>query len=632
ELAEQISELNAEYQDLSQNMDMLDDKVRSIVPWGESIEDATESEVKMLIGQAMFDPALRDGLERGVLGFQGSTPSQVWESIEREKAKRIKNREQHTKLAREWQQVKLQITDVINQPEAVGQTFFQTVFHGSPHEFTEFSMEKIGTGEGAQAYGYGLYFAENRDVALTYTRSNDLPAIVANAVMQRAKGNKDKAIARLMRPGRGQYTKPIAEAAAEMIRNDTYKREENVYEVEIDDSAIANMLNWDLPLSEQPENVKTALDLAPEFEGMTAGEIYKTLERDPYAIPGYDPSQHDPKTYLPEYLSSHGVPGAKFLDAKSRTTPAQRGQGGFVAGLKELKDKPTRNMVLFSTDPITEVRRNGETVFSRGAAVGTILDEDGNYVGTPSDRESTEVREDQLPAKQGTLDLFGSDALSGKQRKAEAVANYKIRVKHEATKEYSVGLDRVTSADDAAHVLAPIRRNAQENMVALVLDKDQKPIAVVHHAKGTVDATSVYPSVLAGAIHGTEGAHSVWFGHNHPSGHRMPSGADERITKVMHQLMEGTGIEINGHVIIAAGGKGSSLTPDGTFDREVDPTPAPRTKKVPVTERTLRAQSAGKKVTSPGDMKDLIRNAGGDQGVYLLDNRHRALGHRRRRT
>ena len=34
-------------------------------------------------------------------------------------------------------------------------------YHGSPHDFDRFDMSKIGTGEGAQAYGHGLYFAEN---------------------------------------------------------------------------------------------------------------------------------------------------------------------------------------------------------------------------------------------------------------------------------------------------------------------------------------------------------------------------------------------------------------------------------------------------------------------------------------
>jgi hypothetical protein len=43
-------------------------------------------------------------------------------------------------------------------------------FHGSPHDFDKFSMEKIGTGEGAQAYGHGLYFAENPELAAEYRK------------------------------------------------------------------------------------------------------------------------------------------------------------------------------------------------------------------------------------------------------------------------------------------------------------------------------------------------------------------------------------------------------------------------------------------------------------------------------
>lgn len=41
-------------------------------------------------------------------------------------------------------------------------------FHGSGADFTEFKLEKIGTGEGAQAFGYGLYFTESEDIAKFY--------------------------------------------------------------------------------------------------------------------------------------------------------------------------------------------------------------------------------------------------------------------------------------------------------------------------------------------------------------------------------------------------------------------------------------------------------------------------------
>jgi hypothetical protein len=45
------------------------------------------------------------------------------------------------------------------------------VWHGSPHSFDRFSMDKIGTGEGAQAFGHGLYFTDVKDIAKYYADS-----------------------------------------------------------------------------------------------------------------------------------------------------------------------------------------------------------------------------------------------------------------------------------------------------------------------------------------------------------------------------------------------------------------------------------------------------------------------------
>jgi len=41
-------------------------------------------------------------------------------------------------------------------------------FHGSGADFDKFRMDKIGTGEGSQAFGYGLYFTESEDIAKFY--------------------------------------------------------------------------------------------------------------------------------------------------------------------------------------------------------------------------------------------------------------------------------------------------------------------------------------------------------------------------------------------------------------------------------------------------------------------------------
>ena len=44
------------------------------------------------------------------------------------------------------------------------------VWHGSPYSFDKFTTEKIGTGEGAQAFGWGLYFTDLKDIAENYAK------------------------------------------------------------------------------------------------------------------------------------------------------------------------------------------------------------------------------------------------------------------------------------------------------------------------------------------------------------------------------------------------------------------------------------------------------------------------------
>ena len=56
----------------------------------------------------------------------------------------------------------------VQQPTQSAEAKFHKVWHGSPHDHNKFDSTKIGTGEGAQAYGYGHYFAESKDVAEYY--------------------------------------------------------------------------------------------------------------------------------------------------------------------------------------------------------------------------------------------------------------------------------------------------------------------------------------------------------------------------------------------------------------------------------------------------------------------------------
>ena len=47
-------------------------------------------------------------------------------------------------------------------------------YHGTPHIVPEFSTSAIGSGQGAQSYGYGLYFAQEPQVASTYKNAGKI--------------------------------------------------------------------------------------------------------------------------------------------------------------------------------------------------------------------------------------------------------------------------------------------------------------------------------------------------------------------------------------------------------------------------------------------------------------------------
>lgn len=58
--------------------------------------------------------------------------------------------------------------------------FSKRVWHGSPYLFDKFSNEKIGTGEGAQAFGFGLYFTEREDIARNYANMTKITGLIVD--------------------------------------------------------------------------------------------------------------------------------------------------------------------------------------------------------------------------------------------------------------------------------------------------------------------------------------------------------------------------------------------------------------------------------------------------------------------
>jgi hypothetical protein len=260
-------------------------------------------------------------------------------------------------------------------------------YHGSPHDFDRFDLSKIGTGEGAQAYGHGLYFAESEGVARSY-RDNLAPAP--------GLASKDEAIAKILdgftgkhkvvetpdgggsvaeydrlglkrvigsygrRPDGTYFAGRLGDdgQSIDLLKNTSPGR---MYEVRIN-AEPEQFLDWDKPLAEQSEAVRNALlPLArEEAERALKKRAWNNARNDAQTreMFGKEPAPREPLPSVDDYmmrmwgneigpgnesaLREAGIPGIRYLDAASRAA----GDG-------------SRNYVVFNDQIIDILRKYG---------------------------------------------------------------------------------------------------------------------------------------------------------------------------------------------------------------------------------------------------------------------------------
>lgn len=246
-----------------------------------------------------------------------------------------------------------------------------TAYHGSPHTFDKFSMDKIGTGEGAQAYGHGLYFAENENVAKGYADALQKIKIGGKelaedpaAMLGTQTGITGRAAIMVREMG---YDKALEAAKAELARDQTVWADDLVNAVkDVGDKPVEvqrhmyqvrlnvkpdELLDWDRPLSEHPQKVQDALrktghiDFDPkDFPAVTAGGAIS------------EASQESAKraAKFSQQMNRAGIKGIRYKDAGSRS-----GEGG------------TYNYVIFDDKLVDILKRYGIpfTVGAGGAAM-----------------------------------------------------------------------------------------------------------------------------------------------------------------------------------------------------------------------------------------------------------------------
>jgi len=243
------------------------------------------------------------------------------------------------------------------------------VYHGTPHTFEpekgaplgRFRSSKIGTGEGKQMYGYGLYLSEHPEVASSYKIGLTNPALhftqeLEDVLPSSLKGKaadwadeiqSGKTFGDLLATVRYPWQKTLLQQQKAPVEN-LIKRQQtggSLYKVDLPDAKIEQMLDWDRPISQQPAMQKAFNKF---WKGLSKNEraqavfdefgdydLAEQMAKNPGEVRGrlaYTLMTHHfgDQAAASDFLRQQGVPGIKYLDAGSR-------DGG----------KGTRNFVVF---------------------------------------------------------------------------------------------------------------------------------------------------------------------------------------------------------------------------------------------------------------------------------------------
>lgn len=252
-----------------------------------------------------------------------------------------------------------------------------TAWHGSPYRFDKFDPTKIGSGEGAQAYGHGLYFAENPKVAQTYANIEPAGEIAsprrtifgkeveprtaeykaAQLVDELGLNKAKKFVAdwvKNSRPDEIDFSSNINNILSSVNKKSEVKNlgTSNLYKVDIPDTHIENMLNWDKPISQQTPKVIAAINKTKK--SLTSDDLAE-LGGDAGLLYGKDIT---PAQFLNTWeiirgqpnvgeslLNQHGVKGVKYFDSPSRDAM-----------------KGTQNFVVFDSDIVKILERNKQPI------------------------------------------------------------------------------------------------------------------------------------------------------------------------------------------------------------------------------------------------------------------------------
>jgi len=223
------------------------------------------------------------------------------------------------------------------------------VYHGSPHLFEKFDASKIGTGVGQQVYGKGLYLAESPATANEYKINLSGYSSGAKSALRQNNNNFDEAIAAqnqklqhykdLIASGGGgdinransflQLTEKNIQDLQTM-KQGVAENKGGFYKVDLPDTHIRRMLDFDAPLKNQPKPIRNlAKSLGMDMNDLGGDLIGKIGKGDEGK----------------KILQDAGIPGVKYYNEM---------KGG--------PDQWKRNFVVFDPKHLTILERNSQPI------------------------------------------------------------------------------------------------------------------------------------------------------------------------------------------------------------------------------------------------------------------------------
>ena len=283
-----------------------------------------------------------------------------------------------------------------------------TAYHGTPHTIQgQFDINKVGTGEGAQAYGHGMYFAENPAVAKQYIVNAELqktPEGMARSYAQtypsevEALSGAKQRLQRLLDDGNVAEAKTQEQIVQAL---ESGKLGGNLYKVDIPDKDIPNMLNWDEPLKNQPialKAIRSAITddkILKSFDenvekGMLGETAYKNWVNLNWVGEKGRPT-YKTDAEASAKLNELGIKGIRYLDEGSRNPAVQpyyqlirKSDNAVYTQMQDLKsaeefvknakkqgvdfeisapvDKRTSNFVVFEPSNVKILEKNNQPV------------------------------------------------------------------------------------------------------------------------------------------------------------------------------------------------------------------------------------------------------------------------------